>query len=711
MDLHRMATTSIRVKLLLLNVLAFVAFLVIMSVGVYSHLQVATFLPIYSEVSQSSDMVHHAYADVESFFRTHDESLITRVDSRIGNVDESGREQDMLAPVQHAERSIFEAAQRVANLRAELRQAAHSLLESEKELYAVQTSVRNDLQALASKASVSEGISRDLMRLLLESALAFAKYVESDEVPRLEASKDMLAKAAGELVEEGGALRDVLGRMEDLVSKERVQEGLQQTYDESSAAFCASLRSYYKVIEKEMTAYGKSRSRALLVSAILVFLFLGVLTYRASGALVGVFSRTEASMAAMRDGNLRETNHLIQVDKERADEAGKIVRASEALRGKMVELVTALHKTSGELQSVSKKMGEASRQIAEGASSQASSTEQVSSAMEQMAANIDQNADNAQQSEKMSQSVSNILEGLLEHVRQNREAVQEIASKIGVVSDIANQTNILALNAAVEAARAGEHGRGFAVVASEVRKLAERSGGAADEVISLVGSAVRTADSVNAALDEIAPNVRNSASLSREVAVASLEQRNGAEQVNRAVQQLSSVSQANAASSATLADSANQLDILAAEIGKLANLFKIDQTEAPVLQGASSSHVSRPTTNVRPITPAKPSAPSALPMVSAPSRPTHSTERVAPIPAEKSGPRPGVATAQTHVTQREPEAPVSTVAPPRVEAPAAQPVVPSPVVEPEPVARPTKSGGVQLDMSTGTDSDADYESF
>ena len=167
------------------------------------------------------------------------------------------------------------------------------------------------------------------------------------------------------------------------------------------------------------------------------------------------------------------------------------------------------------------------------------------------------------------------------------QSAQQISQIIGVIDEIAFQTNLLALNAGVEAARAGDAGRGFAVVASEVRALAQRSAGAAKEIMGListstqqVGSGVALVDKTGDALKQIAAQISEVANVVANIAASAQEQATGLAEVNTAVTQMDQFTQQNAAMVEQSTAASHSLSCETDELVRLTQRFSIEPERA-----------------------------------------------------------------------------------------------------------------------------------
>ncbi|WP_435873447.1 methyl-accepting chemotaxis protein [Plebeiibacterium marinum] len=195
--------------------------------------------------------------------------------------------------------------------------------------------------------------------------------------------------------------------------------------------------------------------------------------------------------------------------------------------------------------------------------------------MEEIASNVANNNHNANETSSIASGSSKDIDNVAKVSDRSYSAVNNISDKIGVINDIATQTNILALNAAVEAARAGDAGKGFAVVAAEVRKLAENSKKAADEIIVMTDSTKSQTEQANLLLNEIKPNINKTSDLVQEIATASMEQNNGVNQINNAIQQLNSLTQQNAAAAEEMTSSSEEMTTQAENLKELVSFFKL----------------------------------------------------------------------------------------------------------------------------------------
>jgi len=255
------------------------------------------------------------------------------------------------------------------------------------------------------------------------------------------------------------------------------------------------------------------------------------------------------------------------------DEIGELAFSLSKMVEKLSEIIVDINQGANEITSASQQISFGAQELSLGATKQESAAEEISCLIKNMSATNQQNTDNAIQ--QISVNVKQSMDLMSKSAKAGIDSIHEISNKISVINDIAFQINILALNAAVEAARAGSEGKGFAVVALEVKKLAEKSKIAANEISALSTNCIMVTGESEKLIAKLIPTIEKNTILVQKIALANNEQKSEIEKLNQSLDDLNQVIKQNVIASEVLSTSSEEFETKAEYLKELIGYFKI----------------------------------------------------------------------------------------------------------------------------------------
>ncbi|MFN8255224.1 MAG: methyl-accepting chemotaxis protein [Bacteroidales bacterium] len=263
------------------------------------------------------------------------------------------------------------------------------------------------------------------------------------------------------------------------------------------------------------------------------------------------------------------------------DENSKLVgmmKSMQLMILKLQEIVVNISVLTNKVSEASGKVNQVVSEMSNGTNLQTEVTGKISGTMEEIVKNIGQNKDYANDTNKISQIAYEKINALNLKSEESIQINKSIIDKIGIINEIAAQTNILALNAAIEAARAGDFGKGFSVVAEEVRQLSERSRIAADEIMKLADQSKISGEASSNLMDQTLSEVQKTTELVAGIVNASQEQDISSHQIKSEIQGLNRFAVQNTSLSHEMLSAARELHSLSIELKSLVSFFKIEKS-------------------------------------------------------------------------------------------------------------------------------------
>lgn len=298
---------------------------------------------------------------------------------------------------------------------------------------------------------------------------------------------------------------------------------------------------------------------------------------------------TEPGDAALLVKCVAEGNLSVPIEPALNSSSESLISQLKFMQESLIAITTNVNLGASEVAKASVQIAQDNHELASRTQQQASALEETAAAMEQLSATVNQNAQNASEVTQVARSAmsvarsgGSVMQNVISTMHEIDAGSQQIASILGLIDDIASQTNLLSLNAAVEAARAGDQGRGFAVVASEVRALAQRSADAAQKIKTLIDSSSESVQKgtilvsdAGLTMENLVSEVQRVTTLIDEISTASREQSDGVRQVGIAVTQIDVATQQNSLLVDQMSSATHHLSTQAKELVQTMSVFQL----------------------------------------------------------------------------------------------------------------------------------------